>query len=78
LRQFSEGGKLQEQGEWAREVCGVIHELLEAAGLASQDLSGHPPRSLMMYFLASSPDWRVDCMLTRIPIQLHQGQEGVV
>jgi hypothetical protein len=42
LRQLSESSPLQQRGEMVRAVCAVIHELLDAAGLASQDLSGHP------------------------------------
>jgi hypothetical protein len=37
-----EGGDLKKQGELVREVCAVIHKLLDAAGLAGEDLSVHP------------------------------------
>jgi Domain of unknown function (DUF4037) len=42
LRQLSQSSDLKKRGELVREVCAVIHEMLEAAGLASQDLSVHP------------------------------------
>jgi Domain of unknown function (DUF4037) len=42
LGQLSQSGDLKKRGELVREVCAVIHEMLKAAGLASQDLSIHP------------------------------------
>ena len=42
LRQLSQSAGLKKRGELVREVCGVIHEMLKAVGLASQDLSMHP------------------------------------
>jgi hypothetical protein len=42
LRQLSQGGDLKKQGELVREVCAVIHKMLDAAGLASEDLNVHP------------------------------------
>jgi hypothetical protein len=42
LGQLSQGGDLKKQGELVREVCAVIHKMLDAAGLASEDLSVHP------------------------------------
>ena len=42
LRQLSQSGDLKKRGELVREVCAMIHEMLKAAGLASQDLSIHP------------------------------------
>jgi Domain of unknown function (DUF4037) len=37
LRQLSQGGDLKKQGELVREVWAVIHKMLDAAGLASED-----------------------------------------
>ena len=42
LRRLSESGDLKERGKLVREVCAAIHEMLKAAGLASQDLRAHP------------------------------------
>jgi Domain of unknown function (DUF4037) len=42
LRQLSQGGDLKKQGELVQEVCAAIHKMLDAAGLASEDLSVHP------------------------------------
>jgi hypothetical protein len=42
LRQLSQSSDLKKRGELVREVCAAIHEMLEAAGLASQDLSVYP------------------------------------
>jgi Domain of unknown function (DUF4037) len=42
LGQLSQGDDLKKQEELVREVCAVIHKMLDAAGLASEDLSVHP------------------------------------
>jgi len=42
LRRLSESGDMKERGKLVREVCAAIHEMLKAAGLASQDLRAHP------------------------------------
>jgi hypothetical protein len=42
LRQLSESGDVQERGALVQVVCTEIHEMLDAAGLASPNLSLHP------------------------------------
>ena len=42
VRQLSEASSWQEQGELVRQVCGVVHELLEEEGRAGQDQRLHP------------------------------------
>lgn len=42
LRQICEPQPRVEQARRVAEVCQVVHDMLDAAGLASQDRSGHP------------------------------------
>jgi hypothetical protein len=42
LRQLCEPRPLAEQARGVGEVCRIVHELLDAAGMASQDLTRHP------------------------------------